>query len=163
MIIQPYFHLALSVASLDEAMADLASTGVQWRDVLDYPLCVFHGGRTTDVRIRSVYSSGPAPAIELFTAEQGTPLDPLVEGSQFHHIGVWTDAFSADVADLQARGWELVATVADDRGRPSRFALHRTPFGFYLEVVDPRWAGRLLGDLLPEGLRKHAQRAGSGR
>jgi len=157
MIIQPHFHIGLAVPQIDRAMAELTAVGVRWRRVLDYPLCVFHDGATSAVRIRSVYSAGPAAAVELFEAEAGTPLDPPLPGSQFHHIGAWSDAFSADVAELDARGWQLAATVADKNGDPSRFALHRTPFGFYIELVDPQWAGQLLQDLLPAELRRFAR------
>jgi len=149
----PHFHIALAVPHIETAMADLAATGVQWRDVLSYPLCVFHDAMESLVQIRSVYSSGDTPAIELFEGGAGTPMEAPIPGSHFHHIGVWTDDFSADVAKLQTQGWELAATVADEHGDPSTFALHRTPFGFYLELVDPRWAGRLLGDLLPPQLK----------
>ncbi|MBN9112183.1 MAG: VOC family protein [Pseudonocardia sp.] len=149
MISQPFFHVGLAVPDLEAAMAALGATGVRWRGVMEYPLCVLHGGASSTVDLRSVYSSGPGPAIELYSGGAETPLAAPVAGSWFHHVGMWADDLAADVAGLQAEGFELAATVADADGRPSRFALHRTPFGFYLELVDPRWAGRVLADLLP--------------
>jgi hypothetical protein len=148
---QPPFHIALSVGDLDAAAAQLGPLGLDWRPTLEYPLCLLHHDVEATVELRSVYSAGSAPAVELFeiVSGAGTPLDPPVPGSLFHHVGLWADDFSADVDRLRAIGWDLAATVPDDRGRPSRFALHRTPFGFYVELVDPKWAGRLLSDLLP--------------
>lgn len=148
---QPPFHIALSVDDLDLAAAQMGAAGLTWRKTLEYPLCVLHEGLQTEIALRSVYSEGPAPAVELFEIKSGagTPLDPPTPGSQFHHIGLWADDFVNDLAALEALGWELTATVPDPSGAPSRFSLHSTPFGFYVELVDTQWAGRLLADLLP--------------
>jgi hypothetical protein len=153
-IVQPYFHVGLVVPDLEAAMTAFGETGVRWRKVMTYPLCVLHAGKRSTVDLRSVYSAGDGPAIELYSGGSATPLAAPVAGSRFHHVGLWADDFPSDVAALRDKGFELAATVEDEHGDPSRFSLHRTPFGFYLELVDPHWAGRLLSDLLPPRLQE---------
>ena len=66
----------------------------------------------------------------------------------FHHLGFWTDRLGGSSHDLDAHGWPCAATVASPENNPSRFTLHRSPHGFYVELFDtatPRHA-----DLLPK-------------
>jgi hypothetical protein len=66
----------------------------------------------------------------------------------FHHLSFWTDRLASSSRDLDAHGWPSAATVAGFDKDPSRFTLHQSPLGFYVEIFDaatPRHA-----DLLPD-------------
>jgi hypothetical protein len=144
-----YFHIGFVVADLDQAMDEFgACLGLTWRPVMSASLELVDGdGKTESVTSRFAYSAGGPPAIELIQAVPGTIFES--SGSPFHHIGYWADDLVTQSAQLVERGCPLGGTLAGQDGRPSRFALHRAPWGFNVELVD-RWFDRpWLRDLLP--------------
>lgn len=143
-----YFHVGLVVDNLDTAMKELSAAGrLEWRKVMEFPIRFRDGDVVVKARSRAVYSAGPAPAIELFESIPGTALS--AGSTSFHHMGHWSDDLPADVAHLESVGWDLIATVPGADDKPSQFALHKSPFGFYLELCEVSVLRPILGDLLP--------------
>jgi hypothetical protein len=144
-----HFHIGFAVADLDEAMDEFGRVlGLTWRQIMSASLELVDGaGNAGPVTSRFVYSAGGPPAIELVQAVPGTIFEPT--GNPFHHIGYWADDLATQSDHLVERGCPLVGTIAGPDGRPSRFAMHGTAWGFNVELVD-RWFDRpWLQDLLP--------------
>jgi hypothetical protein len=62
-------------------------------------------------------------------------------------LGFWTDQQANSSRDLDANGWRCAATVASSKKDPTRFTLHNSPHGFYVELFDT--ASPRHDDLLP--------------
>jgi Glyoxalase/Bleomycin resistance protein/Dioxygenase superfamily len=143
----PFFHVGFIVPDLDLAMEEFhAVLGVDWRSPIDATVPLRGPDAVIESKVYSVYSEGGPPAIELIQSVQGTPLAGNGHVS-FHHLGFWSDRLASSSRDLDAHGWPCAATVATIDTDPSRFTLHRSPHGFYVEIFDtatPRHA-----DLLP--------------
>jgi hypothetical protein len=152
-----YFHIGLLVDELEPAMESLGSAlEIDWRPIYEVPLLLTSGdGATGEAKLRLVYSVGPTPAVELIERAPGTPFAEVPGGGRLHHWGKWSADLSADMTRAQrwpAGGGALAATVFDGGGGPSCLALLSTPLGFYLELVDPKFARPGLADLIPDGL-----------
>jgi hypothetical protein len=141
------FHVGFIVPDLDSAMKEFqAALGIEWRAPIDAIVPLRGPDSVIESNVYSVYSEGGPPAIELIQSVPGTPLAGS-GGVSFHHLGFWTDRLASSSRDLDAHGWPCAATVASFDKEPSRFALHQSPHGFYVELFDtatPRHA-----DLLP--------------
>jgi hypothetical protein len=123
-----------------------AALGIEWRAPIDASVPSLGPDGILESNVYSVYSEGGPPAIELVQSVPGTPLGGN-GGVSFHHLGFWTDRLSASAQELDKHGWPCAATVAGADKNPSRFTLHQSPYGFYVELFDtatPRHA-----DLLP--------------
>jgi hypothetical protein len=151
------FHIGILVDDLRSAMTYFTDVmGVRWRPVYDVPLTLT-GGPDGEVSIvlRLVYSTGPAPVLELIERAPGTPFADVPGGGHVHHLGIWSQDLPGDVDRLTGLSpaplgpTDLRATVAADSGRPSCLALLTTPFGVHLELVDPEFARPGLPDLVP--------------
>jgi hypothetical protein len=147
----PFFHVGFVVSDLDKAMEGFrAALGVEWRAPIKATVPLRGPDGVSEANVTSVYSEGGSPAIELVEAVPRTPL--AGNGVTFHHLGFWTDQLASRARDLEAHGWPCAATVAREDKEPSRFTLHRSPYGFYVELFDtaaPRHA-----DLLPSRNRE---------
>ena len=144
----PFFHVGFIVPDLDAAMEEFqVALGIDWRAPMDALVPLLGPDGVVEADVYSVYSAGGPPAIELVQSVPGTPLAGN-GGVSFHHLGFWTDRLGDSSHDLDAHGWPCAATVASPENNPSRFTLHRSPDGFYVELFDtatPRHA-----DLLPK-------------
>ena len=143
----PFFHVGFIVPDLDSAMEEFqAALGIEWRERIDAIVPLLGPDGVIESNVYSVYSVGGPPAIELIQSVQGTPLAGN-GGVSFRHLGFWTDRLASSSRDLDAHGWSCAATVHSSDKDQSRFTLHQSPHGFYVEIFDtatPRHA-----DLLP--------------
>ena len=150
MVVQPSTHVGQAVPDLDAAMASLGGAlGLDWCEVLAWDMRVWTPEGAQDVHCRFTYSTGPrAHRFELLQSVPGTLWD--ADGPTAHHVGFWSSNLRGDGAGLEAEGFRLVGTLADDPGRPTGFAYYQHPDGGpLLELVDdaliPRferwWAG----------------------
>jgi hypothetical protein len=147
---QPFFHVGFVVPDLDVAMTEFGDVlGVEWRPILEAPLRLLGPDGVADVEVRSVYTTGGAPAIELFESVPGTALGGM-GGVQFHHIGLWADDLGAASRELDAHGWMREGTVANVDNEPSRFTMQRSPHGFYIELLETGFPRPYLSDLVPK-------------
>jgi hypothetical protein len=143
-----YFHVAFAVLDLEEAMGELsARLGVAWRSVTDgsFPMRGASGA-VRELPMRFVYSAGGPPAIELFEAVPDSPFAATPSG--FHHLGYWVEDLPAASGDLERGGWPCLATLAEGPD-PSRFAVHRSPLGFCVELLDQGFDRPWMRDLFP--------------
>src|ERR1700759_2238964 len=122
-----------------------AALGITWRAPAEVIVPLRGPDVVIESKVYSVYSEGGPPAIELIQSVPGTPLAGN-GGVSFHHLGFWSDRLAHGARDLEAHGGPCAATVAGAGGAPSRFTLHRSPHGFYVEIFDtatPRHADLL--------------------
>ncbi|HWE70351.1 MAG TPA: VOC family protein [Acidimicrobiales bacterium] len=140
-----YHHIALAVPQLEAGMAEVGGAlGLTWRPVQQTDTTVRDAdGVVHPAPVRVTYSAGAAPAVEVFEAIPGTPLDVPV-GSPFHHVGVWVDDLAAESARLEAAGWSYFAGTG-----VGRQALYRGPSGLVLELCDATCDRPWLCDLFP--------------
>ncbi|TAK68451.1 MAG: hypothetical protein EPO13_10045 [Actinomycetota bacterium] len=144
------YHVGFSVPSLEESMAELTTAlGVQWRPIVNasfrFPDL---DGVVTTVTQRVAYSSGPAPAIELFEGAPGTLLE-AGDRPRFHHLGYWVDHLGRRSAEIAGSDWALLRGADDETDDIAtvRAAFHEFSFGF-VEIVDMPQAK--MPELLPE-------------
>ena len=109
--------------------------GIEWRAPIEAIVPLRGPDGVIESNVYSVYSEGGPPAIELIQSVRGTPLAGN-GGVSFHHLGFWTDRLASSSRDLDAHGWPCAATVASFDKDPSRFTLHQSPHGFYVELFD---------------------------
>jgi hypothetical protein len=140
-----YHHIALAVPQLEAGMAEIGEAmGLAWRPIQQTDTTVRDSAGTVHpAPVRVTYSKGSAPAVEVFEAISGTPLDAPV-GSPFHHVGVWVDDLAAESARLEAAGWSYFAGTG-----VGRQSLYRGPTGLVLELCDVTCDRPWLCDLFP--------------
>jgi hypothetical protein len=143
----PFFHVGFVVPDLDVAMKEFrAALGIEWRAPIEATVPLLGPEGVIESNVYSVYSGGGPPAIELVQSIPGTPLAGN-GGVSFHHLGFWTDRLAGSSRDLETHGWPCAATVAGANREPSRFTLHRSSYGFYVELFDTAAPRHV--DLLP--------------
>ena len=132
----PFFHIGFIVPDLEAGMDEFQTAlGIEWRAPIDATVPLRGPDGVIESNVYSVYSAGGPPALELIQSVPGTPLAGN-GGVSFHHLGFWTDQLASSSRDLDAQGWPCAATVASFDEDPSRFTLHRSPHGFYVELFD---------------------------
>ena len=89
------------------------------------------------VRVVGALRDGvPALAAPGLAAAESLDREPGSSGSAVHHLGYWTDDVASCSTSLEASGSQRAACgVAADGTYPSRFAYHRDPRGYFVEVV----------------------------
>jgi hypothetical protein len=146
----PFFHVGFVVPDLDVAMNEFGDVlGVEWRPILQAPLQLLGPDGVAHVEVRSVYTTGGPPAIELFESVPRTALAGSDQVS-FHHIGLWADDLGQASRDLDAKGWMREGTVANAENEPSRFTMQRSPHGFYVELLETGFPRPYLAGLVPQ-------------
>jgi hypothetical protein len=144
----PFFHVGFVVRDLSTAMDELSTVlGTRWRPIVEARVPFVGEEGEVEIDVRTVYSTGGPPAIELIEAVPGSVLAGSGEMS-FHHLGVWTEDLERSSGDLTRSGWPCAATVAGADGKPNRFTLQQTPHGFFVELFDV--AAARYPDLLPD-------------
>lgn len=136
MIRQPYTHVGIVVPDLDRSLAHMRTgLGTEWCDVLQWDMAIWTPEGVDDITCRFTYSRGPQPRFELLQSVPGTVWE--VGSSTEHHVGYWSTDLRGDGAELESKGWRLVATLADEPGTPTGFGYYRHPDGGpVLELVD---------------------------
>ena len=136
MIIPEHTHAGVVVEDLEASMARLGrDLGVQWASVIEWDLEILTPTGRQVATSRFTYSCGNGPGIELLQAQAGTVW--TTTGHTTHHLGFWSTSMQDDADQLEARGYSLMATLADDA--PSGFAYFAHPEGGpLLELVDSR-------------------------
>jgi len=143
----PFFHVGFVVRDLSTAMNELSTLlGTRWRSIVEARIPFVGKEGEVEIDVRTVYSAGGPPAIELIEAVPDSVLAGAGEMS-FHHLGVWTEDLERSSGDLTRCGWPCAATVAGADGKPNRFTLQQTPHGFFIELFDV--AAARYPDLLP--------------
>lgn len=129
------FHVGIVVSDLAAAIEQYgALLDVTFTEPMDLPFPVIH---TPDgdlpLTMRCAYSTRPLN-VELVQAAPGTLWD-VDHPMQGRHLGVWADDVAVHSQRLSAAGMPRVAWGTGDDGR-ELFCYHRTPLGFYIELVD---------------------------
>jgi hypothetical protein len=129
------YHVGVVVDDLDKALVDFARRyGLTWGPRHEAKRAVWSEGSVGEVTFRTCFSV-QAPHLEVIEAIPGT-IWRQPAGSPLHHLGYWTDDVAHCSEHLGAEGSVLAACgVAVDGVYPTRFAYHRDPRGFYIEVV----------------------------
>ena len=129
------YHLGVVVPDLDEALVDLGRRyGLTWGPRHEALRTVWLEGSVVEVGFHTCFSV-QAPHLEIIEAVPGT-IWQQPPGSALHHLGYWTDDVASCSASLEAGGSQRAACgVAADGTYPSRFAYHRDPRGYFVEVV----------------------------
>jgi 8-hydroxy-5-deazaflavin:NADPH oxidoreductase len=146
----PFFHVGFVVRDLSTAMNELSTVlGTRWRPIVEARVPFVGEGGEVEIDVRTVYSTGGPPAIELIEAVPGSVLAGAGAGEMsFHHLGVWTEDLEESSTHLTECDWPCVATVAGADGKPNRFTLQQTRHGFFVELFDV--AAARYPDLLPD-------------
>jgi hypothetical protein len=93
-----------------------------------------------------IWSRQGGPHLELVRAEPGT-VYALDRGTFVHHFGYWTQDLTASIADYQAKGWQIEATMLGGDGQPTAFAYLSRPGETWIELVDAANQPRLAAEL----------------
>ena len=128
------YHVGFVVPDLEEAVATLGpALGVTFTEPMVLPAMEVHNASgPADVELRLVYSTSPVH-VELIDDAPGTLWD-FDERQRGHHLGVWADDVATEADRLDSLGLERVWWAVGEDGRLT-FSYHRTPFGFYIELV----------------------------
>jgi Glyoxalase/Bleomycin resistance protein/Dioxygenase superfamily len=142
------YHVGFVVPDLTEGIAAMeAILGVPFTAPMELPMPVVHSSQGKhEITIRYAYSTQPAH-VELIESVPGTLWD-FDDPDRCHHLGVWTDDVAAESDRLAAMGMPATWWGQDEDTGHRFFSFHRTPFGFYIELVDsvakpfyPSWFG----------------------
>jgi hypothetical protein len=132
-----FFHVGIVVPQLEPAQAHLTEVlGLSWGRVVEIPQYPVRDGDGNDsvVPMRLCYSR-EQPHIELIEETPGTTW-VCNEHSNLHHVGVWSDALTADATALGELGCPLRLAGANDDSAPVDWSMHRDPLGFLVELID---------------------------
>ena len=146
-----FYHVGLAVPDLDESMGLLNELfGLRWREIREELLEVLdEHDQVQRFTTRRTYSVGGPPAIEVIQQLPGTPF-AAAHSTAVHHLGFWTDELAAQSVRLSEMGWQRVGTSAGGNGQPARFALHRSPVGTLIELIDSNFDRPWVCDLFPK-------------
>jgi hypothetical protein len=145
------WHIAFAVPNLEQGMDEFGRAfDLEWRPV-------HHAvARVTDERgveheatCHFTFSVGGPPAIEMWEAVPGTPLDAPGD-TVLHHIGYWVDDLAAEGRRLEDQGWPCFMSAHS-------VAIHRGPGGILLEPCDVLRDRPFLRDLFPPGTPHHGE------
>lgn len=96
------------------------------------------------------YSLDGWPHIELIQGPPGSLWE--TDEDRLHHVGMWATDLQGDCEALIASGFDLVGRGSNEEGAFVRLAYHRSPYGHYIELVDPllrpAWAKWIAGGSL---------------
>lgn len=121
------FHVGIAVRDLDISAAALSAAGA----------CVFHPLIQVDHQVQTAdgeatvhfavrYSTGPF-RFELIKEVAGTIW--TASERSLHHLGYWAQDLERSIAGLTEQGLPVTA-------RTAWWSLHRTPDGYYIELLD---------------------------
>lgn len=138
------FHVGYVVPDMDEAMEEFGSlfnltwTAPVWRTA--HVVDAEHG--QMDMTVGVVFSMTGPPHIELVSGPAGTVWE-AGERPAIHHVGIWAEDLAKDSAELERRGFPIVAHGVDDDGRLARFTYHHNPYGPLFELNAPETRGSI--------------------
>ena len=131
------YHVGIVVPDVEVAKAHFTDLlGITWGPVVETEALPVREGDGAERIVPNTlcYSTEP-PYVELVQEVPGTVWE-CNEHSNLHHIGVWTDALSADSATYTELRCPLQLCGRDDDGALVQFAYHRDPLGVRIELVD---------------------------
>ena len=129
------YHCAVVVPDLDAHVASFGDAfGVDLADPVQ-ALCHLRtrDGTRFDHTIRSAWSRGSAPWLELTQAAPGTIWQP---GDGFHHVGFWASDLEQLTARCVSGGAQIELEGALGPEQPWSFRYLRLPGGLRVELVD---------------------------
>lgn len=128
------YHSGIIVDAFDETLEWFTKVaGYEWTDVVSVDqVAVTPDGEIT-IPMRMAYSKSE-PRLEIIQTIPGTVWEPSDSG--VHHLGYWSDDVEADVATLEANGWEVEVKsyIPDDSGK-LLWAYCKGPGGPRIELV----------------------------
>jgi hypothetical protein len=136
-VLGPYLHVGIVVPDLETAKAHLSALlGLGWGPEIEVAGAPVRDGDGNDglVRMHVCHSTEP-PHIELIEEQPGT-IWVRNEHSNLHHLGVWSDALSANAADLSRLNCPLQLAGRDGGDAPVQWSYHRDELGIYVELLD---------------------------
>lgn len=130
------FHVGFVVPDLDDARSTMTEIlGVPVTEPMELPLGeLYTPDGQRDVALRFAYSTRPVN-VELIESVGGSVWD-FEDPDRGHHLGLWTDDVAAESDRLTALGMPAAWWGTDLSSGRQMFSYHRTPFGFYVELVD---------------------------
>jgi catechol 2,3-dioxygenase-like lactoylglutathione lyase family enzyme len=135
----PYFHIAILVHNLEEAIERYSSVlGIEFVDPTLSTARFWEKGREERMlEARLAYSKQPqGPYIELVEA-QGDGLFSPSRGEGVHHVGIWESDCEARVEEMERNGVEMVAAQYTPEGKIIvAYFEPQDMKGVMLEIVD---------------------------
>jgi hypothetical protein len=129
------YHVGIATCDLERARAELGEVfGVEWT-----PIRTVEGQLTTVGAYagptRRLHSLGGPMRMEVI---EGAPESvwATTRIAELHHYAFWSDDVAADVAHLEALGWEIEMATVDEEGRPTLFAYLVKPGHIRVELLD---------------------------
>ena len=132
MLSTSFFHVAMVVPRLEEALDHLSATlGLVWTPVIETDVPV--GDRL--IPLRCVYSGEP-PHLEVIEEAPGSVwvCNPY---SNLHHVGFWADGLEGERDRLVASGCPVeIAGVGPEPDRTAVYTYHADPLGVRVELIN---------------------------
>lgn len=127
---QRMFHTGLLVPDLAWGMEHYGRTlGLKWAKPFTFeelPLWTPADG-LHHLRLEVTYSTQGPQHLEIQVGPEGTYYDPRRRSG--YHVGVWVDDVAAEVAGLQAQGWQVEAAGATPEEGWGTFVYLQPPGG----------------------------------
>jgi catechol 2,3-dioxygenase-like lactoylglutathione lyase family enzyme len=128
------YHTGIVVDDFENTLAWFTKVaGYRWTDVVSVDqVAVTPDGEIT-IPMKMAYSATD-PRVEILQTVPGTVWVPADSG--VHHLGYWSDDVEADLATLEANGWELeVKSFNPDGSGTLLWAYCKGPKGPRIELV----------------------------
>jgi catechol 2,3-dioxygenase-like lactoylglutathione lyase family enzyme len=136
---QPFFHIAILVTNLDEAITRYSSVlGVEFVEPTLSTARFWERGREERIlEARLSYSmQQEGPYIELVEAQGDGLFDPA-RGEGIHHVGIWESDCEARVKEMKSKGVDLLAAQYTPEGKIIvAYFEPKDMNGVMLEIVD---------------------------
>ena len=132
---QNIFHTGFLVPDIDVAMKEMGDAlGLEWATPWRHdPMKYWTPQGNAEASMLITYSKRGPQHVELI---QGTGYWTSSAVQGVHHVGVWSANMPAEIADLTARGWTVMAAAASPEEGWKHFCYLRPPSGgMLLELV----------------------------